>query len=274
MGNTLIIGPLAIPYALLLVLAVLAASLFAGTLSARKARISIESELWNTLVFGVVIARLAFVWEFSATYMLSPLSMLDIRDGGWNATAGLIAAWLFALSRYGRRPALRKPMLAAMLTGSLVWLGGSIALALQPNTRQELPALELRSQQGQTVSLAAFKGKPVVVNLWATWCPPCVREMPVLQQAQANRPDVNFVFVNQGESPASVTTWLQARNLNLGNVLIDEARTAGAAFKQRALPMTLFFNAEGRLVSTRIGELSHATLADRLSQQTRPKPAE
>ncbi len=61
--------------------------------------------------------------------MLLPLGMLDIRDGGWNATAGFIAAWLFALSLYGRRPALRKPMQAAMLTGSLVWPVGSIALA-------------------------------------------------------------------------------------------------------------------------------------------------
>jgi hypothetical protein len=48
-------------------------------------------------------------------------------------------------------------------------------------------------------------------------------------------------------------------------MLIDETRTAGAAFKQSALPMTLFFDAEGRLVSTRIGELSAATLAERLA---------
>jgi len=273
MSNTLIIGPLAIPYALLLVFAVAAASLFAGTLSARKTGTTVESELWATLIFGLVIARLVFVWEFRSAYLSAPLGVLDIRDGGWNATAGLIAAWLFALSLYGRRPALRKPMLAAMLTGSLVWLGGSISLAIQPNAGQELPDLNLQSQQGQTVSLAAFRGKPVVVNLWATWCPPCVREMPVLQQAQANQPETNFVFVNQGESPAKVNAWLQARNLQLDNVLLDEARTAGAAFKQSALPMTLFFDAQGQLVSARIGELSHATLADRLSQQTRPEPA-
>ncbi len=265
MNNVLVIGPLVIPYALLLVLSVLTSSLIVGAGGARKAHITIEPELWKTLIVSLVVARLAFVWEFRSAYMLSPLSMLDIRDGGWNATAGFIGAWLFALGLYGRRPTLRKPMLAAMLTGSLVWLVGSIALALQPDTGQELPALDLRSQQGQVVSLAAFKGKPVVVNLWATWCPPCVREMPVLRQAQVDRPGVHFVFVNQGESPAKVNAWMQARNLRLENVLLDEARTAGAAFKQSALPLTLFFDAQGRLVSTRVGELSQATLAERLA---------
>ncbi|MEP6970447.1 MAG: TlpA disulfide reductase family protein [Betaproteobacteria bacterium] len=265
MNNALIIGPLPIPYAWLLLFAVVGLSLVVGTRSTRGAPISIEPELWKTLIVGLFVARLAFVWEFRSAYMVSPLTMLDIRDGGWNATAGFIGGWLFALSLYGRRPALRKPMQAALITGSLVWLVGSIALSLQPGAGQELPALDFQSPQGQTVQLAEFKGKPTVVNLWATWCPPCVREMPVLQQAQADRSDVNFVFVNQRESPDKVGQWLQARNLNLHNMLLDEAGVAGAAFRQSALPMTLFFDAEGRLVSTRIGELSSATLAERLA---------
>jgi thiol-disulfide isomerase/thioredoxin len=268
-NNALIIGPLAIPYALLLVFAVAASSLAVGTRSAGKTGMAIEPELWKTWIVGLLVARLAFIWEFRAAYMLSPLGMLDIRDGGWNATAGFIGAWLYALSLYGRRPALRKPVQAAMLTGSLVWLAGSIALSLQPGPGQPMPELGFRSTQGETVQLAAFKGQPTVVNLWATWCPPCVREMPVLQKAQADLPGVNFVFVNQGESPDKVHQWLQARDLNLRNMLLDEARVAGAAFKQSALPMTLFFDADGRLVSTRIGELSPATLAERLDQARR-----
>ena len=242
-----------------------ATSLFVGTRRSRKSGVEVEPVLWKTLLVGLLVARLAFIWEFRAAYMVSPLSMLDIRDGGWNATAGFIGAWLFALSLYGRRPALRKPMQAALLTGSVIWLVGSIALSLRPDTGQEMPALGFPSLQGQTVQLAEFKGKPTVVNLWATWCPPCVREMPVLQKAQADQPDVNFVFLNQGESADKVGAWLQARNLTMRNVLLDPTRTAGAVFKQSALPMTLFFDAKGGLVSTRIGELSSATLAERLA---------
>ncbi len=265
LNNALIIGPLALPYALLLLYLVVATSMLVGTRRSRNSGVAVEPVLWKTLLVGLVLARLAFVWEFRAAYMVSPLSMLDIRDGGWNATAGFVGAWLFALSLYGRRPALRKPMQAALLTGSVVWLVGSMALSLRPDTGQQMPALSFRSLEGQTVQLTEFQGKPTVVNLWATWCPPCVREMPVLQAAQADQPGVNFVFLNQGESPDKVGAWLQARKLALGNVLLDPNRTAGAAFKQSALPMTLFFDAKGRLVSTRIGELSLATLAERLT---------
>lgn len=75
---------------------------------------------------------------------------------------------------------------------------------------------------------------------------------------------MNFVFVNQGEPADAVRAWLQSRKLPMRNVLLDGNRQAGAAFKQRALPTTLFFDAQGRLVGTRIGELSAATLNDRL----------
>lgn len=265
LNDALILGPLALPYALLLLYAVVAASLYVGVRRSRNTGVAVESVLWKTLLVGLLVARFAFVWEFRSAYLVSPLSMLDIRDGGWNATAGFIGAWLFALSLYARRPALRKPMQAALLTGSVFWLVGSIGLSLRPDNGQEMPALGFPSLTGQTVQLAEFKGQPTVVNLWATWCPPCVREMPVLQKAQIDQPGVNFVFLNQGESPDKVGAWLQARNLDLGNVLLDQTRTAGATFKQSALPMTLFFDAKGRLVSTRIGELSSATLAQRLA---------
>ncbi|MDP3082939.1 MAG: hypothetical protein Q8N44_04505 [Rubrivivax sp.] len=75
---------------------------------------------------------------------------------------------------------------------------------------------------------------------------------------------MNFAFLSQGESADKVGAWLRARKLLLHNVLIDANKQAGVAFKQGALPTTLFFDAKGRLVSTRIGELSAATLSERL----------
>ena len=159
---------------------------------------------------------------------------------------------------------MQKPLRSALMVGTVVWAVGTVALSVRPDTGQALPALNLTSLEGRPINLAEFKGKPTVVNLWATWCPPCVREMPVLHQAQVDRPGVNFVFLNQGESTEKVGAWLQARNLPMRNVLMDANRQAAAAFKQRALPTTLFFDAKGRLVSTRIGELSAATLTERL----------
>lgn len=264
MSQSLVIGPFALPLAMLLLFAAAGSALLVGDRLARKAGLVVEPVLWRTLLVGLVVARLAFVWEFRSAYFAAPLGVLDIRDGGWNATAGFVGSWLFALSQQGRRPALRKPLQMALLVGSLVWLMGSIALALRPGTGQELPDLAFTSLDGRTVPLAEFKGRPVVLNLWATWCPPCVREMPVLDRAQKDHPGVHFVFVNQGEPAARVASWLHARQFQMRHMLLDPTGQAGAAFQQSALPTTLFFDAQGRLVSLRVGELSAATLAERL----------
>lgn len=264
MNNTLVVGPLVLPYTLLLAFAAVALTLYVGNRSGRKAGIDVDPALSQTLLVGLVVARLAFVWEFRSAYFAAPLDILDIRDGGWSPTAGFVGAWLFALSRQGQTAALKKALRSGLMTGTLVWAVVAAVLSVRPDTGQPLPALSFPSLEGQPVALAEFKGKPTVLNLWATWCPPCVRELPVLHQAQLERLDVNFVFLSQGEPADKVRAWLQARKLPMRNVLMDANRQAGAAFKQRALPTTLFFDAQGRLVSTRIGELSTATLNERL----------
>ncbi|WP_186511140.1 TlpA disulfide reductase family protein [Caenimonas sedimenti] len=263
MPNAIQIGPLALPVSLLFMLVAVAAATSIGKWSGRRVGVDVEPILFWTLVVGVVVARLAFVLQFSTTYQASPLAVLDIRDGGWRPLAGFAAAWLFALGRQFKKPMLRKPLLAAVIVATAIWGGGILALSL-PSEEQKLPTLELASLEGAPVDLAQFEGRPTVVNLWATWCPPCVREMPVLREAQAAHPAMNFVFINQGESAQRVGGWLAARNLLLRNVLLDTKGQALTAFNQRGLPTTLFFDAKGRLVSTRTGELSAASLAEKL----------
>ena len=268
MNNALVLGPFVLPYSLLLACVAAAATWHVGKRSGRKAGIEVETILWQTLLVGLLVARLAFVWEFSSAYFAAPLDILDIRDGGWSPTAGFVGAWLFALSRQGQPAALKKALRSALVTGTLFWAVGAAVLSVRPDTGQAMPALSLPSLEGQPVALADFNGRPTVLNLWATWCPPCVREMPMLHQAQLDRPDVNFVFLNQGEPADKVRAWLQSRKLPMRNVLMDGNRQAAAAFKQRALPTTLFFGASGRLVSTRVGELSAATLKEKLQGLT------
>lgn len=85
-----------------------------------------------------------------------------------------------------------------------------------------------------------------------------------MHQAQASRPAINFVFINAGESPQRVQGWLQSHKLPLKNVLLDARMQAAAQFKAPGFPTTLFFDAKGELVSVRMGELSAATLSERL----------
>jgi thiol-disulfide isomerase/thioredoxin len=266
LNDAIALGPLLLPFSLLLVLASLGVTIFVGNRFAKGAGIDLEVVLWRTLLVGLLAARVTFVLEYRSLYFASPLSILDIRDGGWNAPFGLMAAWLYALHRQRRDPSLGKPLRWALATGTAVFVVGTAFLALGPQTGQPLPNLAFSSLDGRTVPLDHFRGKPIVVNLWATWCPPCVREMPVLRKAQVERQDVHFVFLNQGEDPVTVNRWLQAQGLPLQNVLIDELRQASAAFRQQGYPTTLFFDAEGSLVSRRIGELSAATLNEKLRQ--------
>lgn len=258
------LGPLALPYSLLLVIVSAAAALFVGLRLARSGAREVEGLLWQTLIVGLVAARLAFVAQYRDAYLASPLGIVDIRDGGWTPVAGFIGAALFAFVRQLRWATVRKPLWAALATGAVLWGIGTLALNLGTAEKQTLPGMALVSIDGTAVKLADFKGKPTVVNLWATWCPPCVREMPVLHQAQADHPAVNFVFVNAGESAERVNAWLQMRKLPLKNVLLDATNEVTAQFKTPGYPTTLFFDANGVLVSVRVGEVSRATLEERL----------
>ena len=256
---------MAVPISLLVMFLALAAATYVGNWTGRKSGTDVEPVLWRVLVVGLVVARLAFVVQYSSSYQATPLAVLDVRDGGWRPAVGFVAAWLLALGWQFKRPVLRSPLLAAMAAGTAIWGGGLLTLSA-PDPSQKLPAIALTTLSGAAVDLANFRGKPTVVNLWATWCPPCVREMPVLYQAQSSTPAVNFVFINQGESAERVAGWLDARKLPIRNVLLDTRGQALAAFNQRGLPTALFFDASGQVVSTRTGELSAASLVEKVEQ--------
>jgi thiol-disulfide isomerase/thioredoxin len=268
-AQAITLGPLLLPLALLLSLASVALTLVLAQALGRRAGVDAETVAWHCLLVGAVGARLAFVFEYRTLYLSAPLSILDIRDGGWNAPAGLAFAWLFAVSRMRQLPELTRPLRWALAAGTVLFVSGTAVLALQEPRGQPLPDLQFTTLQGQPVALRSFVGRPTVVNLWATWCAPCVREMPVFQQAQTQHPDVNFVFLNQGEDPARVARWLHAQQLDLRYALVDPQRQASARFQQQGYPTTLFFNARGEWVSSRTGELSAATLEEKLAEVIR-----
>ncbi|HEY0824642.1 MAG TPA: TlpA disulfide reductase family protein [Ramlibacter sp.] len=266
MNQTLNIGPLALPAVLPLAIVALLVASAAGGWAARRTGAAVEKHLYGMLFAGLLAARIAFVLQYLDAYLATPWRMLDVRDGGWNALAGLAAALVYGAVLAVRSAPLRKPLAAATAGAAAVWFAGVLLLgATKPQTTQ-LPELSFTSLEGTQVPLAAFRGKPLVVNLWATWCPPCRREMPVLQQAQAQRGDVHFVFLNQGESAERVQNWLRTQPQPLRNVLLDTHGELGVQRGHRALPTTLFFDAQGRLVDTRVGELSPASLAERLER--------
>ena len=262
--GTVAIGPMSFSVD---VLTVLVAMLFAAAISNRVARagaVQVESKLWLSFVCALLAARAAHVLRYSDAYLGHPSSILDVRDGGWTGWAGVVAgvaalAWLS-----WRRPAQRPALVAGAAAGLAIWLGAILLASVQPKLDMGIPAVQLTNLRGEPAQLQAFRGKPLVVNLWASWCPPCRREMPLLRDAQLRRADVNFVFVNQMESAAAVQRYLGAAPIELDNILLDQHSALPSAIGSQALPATLFFDARGRLVERRLGELSAASLDQRL----------
>lgn len=262
--DAITIGPLSFSIPLLATFGAVLTSTFVGKRLARAGAADVEATLWHVILFALLVARAAFVARFASLYLAAPLGILDIRDGGFAAPAGIAATLAAGAWLSWRRADMRRPLLGAIGAGLLVLLLGA-ALTLAPGSKPApMPAMILSDLEGRPVQLASLAGKPVVINLWASWCPPCRREMPVLRQAQLSHPEVTFVFANQGESADAVRKYLAAEHIALENVLLDSRAQLGSRTGSGALPTTLFYHADGALAERRLGELSAATLAGRL----------
>ena len=180
---TVTLGPLTMALNHLLMLTALVIASVVGWWVARRGGESPESALFNLFLIGVLCARLGFVVAYWPMYQDDLVQVIDIRDGGFLFWSGLAGIVLAALWQGWRQPGLRRPLGWALFSGALFWGLSSLGSHLY-SKGTELPELSLRNAGGQPVALHSYRGKPLVINIWATWCPPCRREMPVLQQAQ------------------------------------------------------------------------------------------
>ncbi|UCR83599.1 TlpA disulfide reductase family protein [Pseudomonas chlororaphis] len=266
---TFTIGTFAIALNHLLLISALALATFVGWRVAKRGGENPESVLFGLFLLGMLAARIGFVVAYWKHYRHDLWLIIDLRDGGFLPWPGVIVLLLAALAWGWRRPVLRRPLGAGVGSGLAFWLLATLSLSIfEQGTR--LPEIALRNADGGTVQLTSYQGKPLVINLWATWCPPCRREMPVLERAQQQRPDLTFLFVNQAESMQSVSTFLATQDLNLNNVLFDGSGRLGQAVGSMALPTTLFYSADGRMLGSHLGELSEASLARALEHFDRP----
>jgi thiol-disulfide isomerase/thioredoxin len=262
---SLSIGPFALSVERLLLLLAFLVALFAGWVSSRRGGKRPDGALCTTLLLAVAGARLGFVLRYPAAYLSQPVQIMDIRDGGFWWVGGLVAGLACVLFFMQRQPAVRRPLAIGLVTGALFWSATALPLQRLQQTSATLPSLSFDTLSGEAVNLRQFRGQPMVINLWASWCPPCVREMPLLAEAQRSTPGVHFLFANLGEEAQSVARFVRPLHIAPESVLLDQRNQLGAHYGTRALPTTLFIDGAGRLRETHLGELSAATLQAKLA---------
>jgi thiol-disulfide isomerase/thioredoxin len=121
------------------------------------------------------------------------------------------------------------------------------------------PDIQFNDPDGGEIRLADFRGTPVLVNLWASWCAPCVKELPTLQkleEAQAPEGQLGVIAVSQDMAPkASVDAFLAGKSIARFAAFHDPEMGLSSALDAQVLPTSVLFDAQGREVWRYVGDL-------------------
>lgn len=169
---------------------------------------------------------------------------------GWDRK---LAAAGQASASPSQRPAWKRRLMAwtlalfTVLMGFLIMIPDSNASA-SLKVGQAAPDAEVMDQSGQPLHLASLKGRPVVINFWATWCPPCRAEMPEFADSVERHKDSDLAFyaLNVGESKLAVDSFLSQIGVELP-ILMDHNDAAQNAYKILPLPATFFIDRTGTI---------------------------
>jgi thiol-disulfide isomerase/thioredoxin len=119
------------------------------------------------------------------------------------------------------------------------------------------PDAAFNDPDGNQTSLAEFSSKPLLVNLWATWCAPCVKELPTLDRMAQAQKGLMVLAVSQDSGPhASVEAFLASHKIvNLGSYQDPKSSLSGALGPDTVLPTTILYDAQGKEVWRYVGDL-------------------
>lgn len=212
---------------------------------------------WTAALIVVLGARLGYVLENAGAYARAPLTALYFWQGGFAPLWGIGLAAVYTLLA----TPVRRAALPAAVAGLVAW--GGVGLLLSPAESEPVarPETALAGLAGEPTTLAEHAaGRPLVVNLWAPWCPPCRREMPMLMQAADATPEVAFALVDQGSTEAEVRAFLEDQGLSDAHVLLDRGSRLMSELNAAGLPTTLVFDADGELHYAHVGEISRVEL--------------
>ncbi|MGI8576818.1 MAG: TlpA family protein disulfide reductase [Nocardioidaceae bacterium] len=134
---------------------------------------------------------------------------------------------------------------------------------ITPADRKGVPTLKGAALGGGTVSLASHRGKIVVINVWAAWCPPCRAEADALVEAARKMPDVVFIGIDSRDNNAAAQAFVRSHHIPYPS-LADPDGSAMLAFygmlAPNSLPTTMVLDTQGRIAAMVSGEITTLTL--------------
>jgi len=174
-----------------------------------------------------------------------------------------------------------------MCLATAVLLGLSVEGCVSQNTRAEsqtdvkpaskrnpAPDFELKDANGQTFRLADYKGKVVLLNFWATWCPPCKVEIPWFKDFEKDYKDRGFAVVGislDDDGWQAVKPYLESRQVNyrvaLGNMQIEQLYGGGDGIQ--SLPTSFIIDREGKVADVHVGLISRSDYQNELEELLR-----
>lgn len=255
--NAIVIGPMVFaPEKFAAIVGVLVFLVATSILAWRMDRVI---SIWSSraLFFGLIAGRLGYVLLHWQTFSDEPLRAFAFWQGGFEpfaALGGIVLASLLTIrsARVGVAAA------GALIVSLVIW--GGLTELTRATMGQPAPTFTLQRLNGQPISVLENDGKPIVLNLWASWCPPCRREMPLLAESEARYRDVVFLLVNQGEGAEKIRTYLEREHLSFNHILLDPARRMSLHYAVPGMPVTLFLRPDGSLAKLHMGEISREAL--------------
>ncbi len=163
--------------------------------------------------------------------------------------------------------------LSQLASGGDGWGSPEVLQALLTITGPELPvsvaggrapAFSMTGTDGATLSLGQLAGHPLVINFWATYCPPCKAEMPMLQRVMGTQGSAVLVLVDEGDGKQAALDFLRSLGVRQASLLDSDLRV-GHEYGAIALPTTVFVNSDGTIVARQLGQLDERVLDAQLA---------
>ena len=155
-------------------------------------------------------------------------------------------------TKFFKRPIVRR-LIGLFIVSTLILACGLFGTSTLVNGTA--PDFALKTLGGREVHLSQFRGKPVMINFWATWCSPCRAELPLIQDRfEKHYPSLVVLAVEDGSTPSEISEAAYASGINF--LILMGHNSVLSAYNVQAFPTTLFVDVDGIVRSRHVGQLS------------------